>query len=271
MGKYIQILKDVFLFIKKYFVFILLGILVACGAIISCQKSKIDKLNDEVTRQKNNILAITDTLTVYKDDLGRSNAEKHAYQLTQKELLDSISDLKKKKNREYVSYVNTDILIRDTVKVPTTIIREVTKTETQHMDDGTIYFAKSDTFGQSSRSFDVSIPYYVDSKKLFTKDASFNLNQNIFVEAWLERNKKTNETYVHLRSDYPNLIFNSGLGIVAKQSSSFDRSMRKNTGIGIAVGPNVGISYDLKNHKYSPTIGLGVTIGLTYTPKFLQW
>jgi hypothetical protein len=111
----------------------------------------------------------------------------------------------------------------------------------------------------------------VNENKLFTGDATFALDQNIFVEGWLERNTKSNETYIHLRSDYPGLVFNSGLGIVAEPSKKYDRSMRKTNGIGIAIGPNFSFSYDFINQKFAPTVGVGITIGYTYTPKLLQW
>jgi len=131
--------------------------------------------------------------------------------------------------------------------------------------------AKSDVFGKSSRSLFVNIPYNVNENKLFTGDATFALDQNIFVEGWLERNTKSNETYIHLRSDYPGLVFNSGLGIVAEPSKKYDRSMRKSNGIGLAIGPNFSFSYDFINQRFVPTVGLGITIGYTYTPKLLQW
>ena len=36
--------------------------------------------------------------------------------------------------------------------------------------------------------------------------------------------------------------------------------------------PNcVGIGYDLTNKKIVPTIGVSVTIGFTWTPKWTQW
>ena len=223
-------------------------------------------MNNELSRQENNIVAITEELNNYKDELGRANAEKHAYQLTQKELRDSIG-LLKKKNQEYVSYINTHLKVTDTLKVETVIVKEVDA----QVEGGYIRFAKSDVFGKSSRSFSVNIPYNVNENKLFTGDATFALNQDIFVEGWLERNTKTKETYIHLRSDYPGLTFNSGLGIVAEPSASYDRSMRKNNGLGIAIGPNFSFSYDFVNQKFIPTIGVGITIGYTYTPRILQW
>ena len=259
-------MKKVLEFLKKYKTWLLIGVIVIMGIIISAQHTAISKRNNEISRQENNRIALTEQITNYKDELGRVNAEKHAYQLTQQELRDSIG-LLKKKNSEYVSYINTHLNIKDTVTVETIIVKEVDA----QVEGGSIRFERNDLFGKSSRSFFVNIPYNVNENKLFTGDATFALNQDIFVEGWLERNTKTSETYIRLRSDYPGLTFNSGLGIVAEPSKKYERDMRKSNGIGIAVGPNFSFSYDFINQKFIPTVGLGVTIGYTYTPKFLQW
>lgn len=259
-------MKKVLEFLKKYKTWLLIGVIVIMGIIISAQHTAISKRNDEISRQENNRIALTEEITNYKDELGRVNAEKHAYQLTQQELRDSIG-LLKKRNREYISYINANMHVRDTVTIETVIIKEV---NTQ-VEGGLIKFNKFDKFGKSNRSLFGEIPYNVNDNKLSTGNVKFTLEQDIFVEGWLERNMKTNETYIHLRSDYPNLTFNSGLGIVAEPSKQFERDMRKNCGIGIAVGPNFSFSYDFINQRFAPTVGLGVTVGFTYTPKFLQW
>lgn len=259
MEKFLKILK-------KYKDLIYISIIIIFGIIFSGQCSRIDNLNYEIDRQENNRIALTEQIVNYKDELGRANAEKHTYQLTQEELRDSIKFLKQK-NKEYISYINTNMNIKDTVTIETVIVREIDA----QVEGGSIKLSKSNVFGKSSCSFSVNIPYNVNENKLFTGDATFALDQNIFVEGWLERNTKTNETYIHLRSDYPGLVFNSGLGIVAEPSKKYDRSMRKSNGIGLAIGPNFSFSYDFINQRFVPTVGLGITIGYTYTPKVLQW
>ena len=259
MEKFLKILK-------KYKDLIYISIIIIFGIIFSGQCSRIDNLNYEIDRQENNRIALTEQIVNYKDELGRANAEKHTYQLTQEELRDSIKFLKQK-NKEYISYINTNMNIKDTVTIETVIVREIDA----QVEGGSIKLSKSNVFGKSSCSFSVNIPYNVNENKLFTGDATFALDQNIFVEGWLERNTKTNETYIHLRSDYPGLVFNSGLGIVAEPSKKYDRSMRKSNGIGLAIGPNFSFSYDFINQRFVPTVGLGITIGYTYTPKLLQW
>ena len=259
MKKFLEILK-------KYRDLIYISIIIIFVTIFSGQCSRINSLNHEIDRQENNRIALTEQIVNYKDELGRANAEKHAYQLTQEELRDSI-DVLKKKNSEYVYYINTNMNIKDTVILETVIIKEVDA----QVEGGTIKLEKSDVFGKSSSSLFVNIPYNVNENKLFTGDATFVLDQNIFVEGWLERNIKTKETYIHLRSDYPGLVFNSGLAIVAEPSKKYEKDMRKSNGIGLAIGPNFSFSYDFINQRFVPTVGLGIIIGYTYTPKVLQW
>lgn len=246
---------------------ILTAIIIILGCLLVNQCNKNSSLNDEIDRQQNNILAITDTLKNYKDELGRSVAERHAYQLTQEELRDTLN-MVKKKNTDVVSYTNATLGVRDTIYQTTYIDR--TTRDTLYLDNGNILVAKTDTFGKSSRDIKIDIPYTVDSQ-LHTGDATINLNQNIFVESWIEKNSKTKETMVYLRSDYPNVKFNSGMGIVATTSPSYEKSFRKTKGIGINIGPQVGVSYDMKNKKIVPTIGIGIGIGFNFTPKALQW
>ena len=265
MEKFLDFLKKYRDLIYVAVIALLIGIF---WAVASGQRSKIDKLSNEIDRQENNRKALTEQLVNYEDELGRANAEKHAYQLTQQELRDSIG-LLKKKNREYISYINTHMNVKDTVTVETVIIKEVEVNT--NVEAGSINFEKSDVFGKSSRSFSVNIPYSVNESILSTGNATFALNQDIFVEGWLERDKKTKETYIHLRTDYPGVNFNSGMGIVAMGDKAYERSMRKSCGIGLAVGPNFSFSYDFINHRFVPTVGFGVTIGFTYTPKLLQW
>ena len=146
MEKFLEILK-------KYKDFIYISIIIIFGFIFSGQCSRIDNLNHEIDKQENNRIALTEQIVNYKDELGRANAEKHAYQLTQEELIDSIRFLKQK-NKEYLYYINTNMNIKDTVTIETIIVREV---EVQ-VEGGSIELMKSDVFGKSSSSLFVNIP-----------------------------------------------------------------------------------------------------------------
>ena len=259
--------------IVKYRDVIYIFIVFIISLFLVSQCNKNDSLNKEVNRLNNNIFAITDTLTQYKDKDGRIIAEKHAFQLTEKELLDSIESLKKQKNKEYITYINTEIGITDTIEVPSYIDRiqiDSILYANGITDKGVIRVDRTDTFGKSSRDISISIPYKCDSL-LHTGNADIDMYHNIYVESIIERDTKTGETYVRLISDYPDLRFNSGMGVLVTNSPSYEKSLRKTKGIGLSIGPNVGVSYDVLNNRFIPTVGIGVTIGFNYTPKWLQW
>ena len=259
-------LKKIWNFIISKRDLIYIPIIILGCIFISKQCHRNDDLKHDVQRLENNILAMNDTLTQYVDDNGRIIAERRAFQFTEKELRDSIN-LLKTKNREYLSYINSIIGIRDTIEIPTYIERPDT---IYYADQGNIRFNKSDTFGKSSRELHVSIPYHFDDK-LYTGVAEVYMYHNIYVESMIERNTKTGETYVKLISDYPYLKFNDGMGVVISNSTSYEKSMRKTKGIGLSIGPSVGLGYDMLNRRIVPTVGIGLTIGFNYTPSFLQW
>lgn len=266
-GSIFNSITNIFKFVKTNLSIILGVIALILGIVLMVQCDSNSALKNEITRQKNNILALTDTIHQYKDNLGRVVAEKHAFQLTQEELRDSIG-LLKKKNTDYLAYINTVVGINDTI-VETVFIDRTIK-DTTRLDNGVIEVSNKKNFGKSSQELNISIPYYV-TDKLYTQEATTNLKMNLFVESWLEKNSKTGETMVVLRSDYPNVNFNSGTGIVATTTPEYEKSMRKNKGIGINIGPQLGVSYDLVNKKVVPTVGIGVGIGFNLTPKKLQW
>ncbi|MCM1221180.1 MAG: hypothetical protein NC548_42540 [Lachnospiraceae bacterium] len=264
--------KDIFNFLtNKRDILYIIGIVILSVFLIN-QCGRTSNLDKEVDRLNNNIYAITDTLSQYKDNEGRTIAEKHAYQLTEKELRDSV-DLLKIKNREYVAYINSMIGVRDTIEIPTYIDRfqiDSVMYAQGVIDSGVIRFDRTDNFGKSSRELSVSIPYTCDSL-LHTGNADIDMYHNIYVESMLERDTKTGETYVRLISDYPHLVFNSGMGVLVSNSPSYEKSMRKTKGIGLSVGPQIGLGYDMLNRKLVPTVGVGVTIGFNFTPRWLQW
>jgi hypothetical protein len=235
------------------------------------QCSSKNKLESEVDRLTNNTYALTDTLRHYHDKLGNTIAEKHALQLTQKEMEKTIGELKKK-NQEYVSYIKTNMNLKDTIYIEKIVYKDIVIDTIKNTESGTICLEKIDSFNTSSRQITANIPYTANyPSNLSVKDAEFILNQNIFVEGIITRNNKTKETMFQLKTDYPGVTFNSGNAIVATNGKQYDRDARKRNGIGISIGPSVGYYYFFPTQSFKPAVGISVTIGYTFTPKAFQW
>ena len=90
-------------------------VLIVSFFLISQCKSR-NELEREVDILTNNTYALTDSLRQYNDELGNIVAEKHALQLTQEQMEETIGKLKKK-NTEYVAYINASMKLKDTVYV----------------------------------------------------------------------------------------------------------------------------------------------------------
>ena len=253
----------------KDILWIVIILIISISLISQCHSK--NELEREVDILNNNAYALTDSIRNYYDELGNVVAEKHALQLTQEQMEKTIGELKKK-NTEYIAYINANVGVRDTVLIEKVVFKDIvvdtlTKTET-----GVIALEKSDIFNNSKRFISASIPYKASyPSNLDIDTASFIVNQDIFVEGFLTRNNKTKETMFYLRSDYPGVTFNSGNGIVATNSKQYEKEMRKQNGIGLAIGPSLGVYYDSPTRSLKPAVGVSIVIGYTFTPKAFQW
>ena len=246
-------------------------IIIIISIFLMSQCSSKNKLEKEVDILTNNTYALTDTLRHYHDKLGNTIAEKHALQLTQEEMEKTIGELKKR-NQEYVSYINSNINLKDTIYIEKIVYKDVVIDTIANTESGTISLEKNNTFNKSSRQITANIPYTANyPSNLVIKDAEFILNQNIFVEGIITRDSKTKETMFQLKTDYPGVTFNSGNAIVATNGKQYDREARKRNGIGISIGPSIGYYYFFPTQSFKPAVGFSVTIGYTFTPKAFQW
>lgn len=264
-------ISKTFDFIVKIKDILWVAIIVVISLFLMSQCKSNNELEGEVNRLLNNTYALTDSLHQYHDKLGNVVAEKHALQLTQEEMEQTIGELRRK-NMEYVAHINTNIGVRDTVYIERVVYKDVIVDTLNKVETGTICLERNDVFNQSKRYISANIPYRVSyPSNLSIGDASFIINQDIYVEGTIARNNKTKETMLYLKSDYPGLMFNSGNGIVAINGKQYDREMRRRNGIGLAVGPSLGVFYDRSSQSLKPSFGLSLTIGYTFTPKAFQW
>ena len=252
----------------KDILWVVLVLIIAFSLISQCKSN--NELEREVDILTNNTYALTDSLHQYQDELGNVIAEKHALQLTQEEMERTLGELKKK-NMEYVAYIDANINLKDTVYVET-VIKEVVVDTTKKIETGTIHLEKTDKFKKSQRFISANIPYTATyPSNLSIEEATITMDQDLYVEGTIVRNNKTKETMFYLKSDYPCVIFNSGKGIVATNGKQYDVEARRSNGIGLAIGPSFGVYYDNPSNSFKPAFGLSLTIGYTYTPKILQW
>ena len=273
-----NIFKSIRVGISKTFDFIIkikdiiwVMIIVFLSVFLMSQCHSNNDLEREVNILTNNTYALTDSLRHYHDELGNVVAEKHALQLNQDEMAKTIGELKKK-NAEYIAYMNTNINVKDTVYIETVVYKDVIVDTLSGTETGTIYLEKIDCFDKSKRYISANLPYTVSfPSNLTIGDVSFMLEQDIYVEGTITRNNKTKETMFYLKSDYPGLTFNSGNGIVATNGKQYDLEMRRKHGIGMTIGPSVGMYYDKPSNSIKPAFGLSLTIGYTFSPRILQW
>ena len=246
-------------------------IILIISIFLMSQCNSKNKLEREVDILTNNTYALSDSLLQYQDKLGNIIAEKHALQLTQQEMEKTIGELKKK-NTEYVSYISTNLNLKDTVYIEKVLYKDVIIDTINNTESGTIFLEKNDQFNKSNRYISASIPYKANyPSNLVVTDGEFVVNQNIFIEGIITRNNKTKETMFQLKTDYPGVTFNSGNAIVATNGKQYDKDARRRNGIGISIGPSVGYYYFFPTQSFKPAVGFSVTIGYTFTPKALQW
>lgn len=258
-------------FIVKIKDILWVAVVVIISLFLMSQCKSNNELEREVDVLTNNTYALTDSLHHYHDELGNIVAEKHALQLTQEQMENTIGELRKK-NSEYIAHINTIVGLRDTVYIERVVYKDVVIDTLNKVETGTIHLERNDMFNKSSRYIAANIPYTVTyPSNLVINEASFTVNQDIYVEGTITRNNKTKETMFYLKSDYPGLTFNSGNAIVATNGRQYDREMRRRNGIGLAVGPSVGVFYDSPTQSLKPAFGLTLTIGYTFTPKAFQW
>lgn len=238
---------------------ILLMILLVIFSVLffrQCEMTKKAEL--ETLRINNNWKASQDTIRNYVDKNGNSAAEIRALTLTLDEAKKSL-DFEKSKPPVTVIKYETQI-VEKIVEIPVAVIDTVIG----NFNSAAVISADA-SWGKSYRKIKTIVPYSLQDSEITFGEASIDLEQNIFLTASINMDKKTREVFVNLSTDYPNTRFNSAQGIMIDQSSSGFKDIqlqnRKSLGIGLHLG--IGLA--------GTGIGPYVGIGLNYTPKILQW
>jgi hypothetical protein len=238
-------------------------------------KDELEAQKQETQRISNNYEAAMDTIKQRKVDENTWRAEKSGYELTLEELetkySDLLGDFKVEKNKPPKTIIKTEYIIKDSIRnVP--------------------IFVEMDSFGNTNLAFNDStyhdsinyrflsgrIPYKVvfdpiDSLyKVVPDPGSFDLTLGMNLNLGLFQDKKTKKISIMADTDYPGVTFTrlDGASIMDDPANKkMIRSMRKPWGLGFNVGYGMVVNPGTGVISTGPYVG----IGLSYTPKFLQW
>jgi hypothetical protein len=240
----------------------LLGGIVVLSILLFNQCEETNLAKDEVIRISNNWEASLDTIQNYVDENGNAVAQIRALSVSLGEVE---GELKFEKDKPPLTIIKTETIIKEViVEVPVIILDTVFHTVIGDFDSA-LSFSDKKEWGRSTRAIDAIIPYKTTGNNITFGNASIGLQQNIFLTASLTRDNKTKELFVNLLTDYPGTTFNNAEGILINKKSKSFKSLqyenRKTIGLGLQLG--VGLS----GTQLSSYVG----IGLSYTPKFLQW
>lgn len=255
----------IFNFLKKNIKWILLTICILLGIIMVHQCDSISKYKKENFRLENNMLAINDTLKNYIDKDGLNTATMRALQLRMDELADS---LRLEKGKEPITILQYVAGMHDTIWASVKVVHDTMYVEEIWSDSGTITISDSAYFGKSSRFLNVSMQYGVDCEtgKLVTEDASIYLDQNVWIDSYIYKDKK-GYTWMDLKSDYP-IQFRNGTAIAISNPKE-EYKNRKQFGVGLGLQVGYGVTFPDRSVKLSPYVGLGIS--LNWNPRFLQF
>lgn len=227
-------MKELFAWMKKYSVSIVLGILLIASVIFGINQF-MDKRNWKRIND-NNITALTDSVKFYKGKNGELVAEKtlllgdmNTLELANKELADKIEDMKLHKPQQVV-YIETEILneVHDTIWV----------------------IEENDTIIKKEFNFDNKWRMLNGFVQLKDKDLSLSIQEDKVLVNYVLAIK---DNKVYLTSDNPYVKYNEIQGITLPKT-------RKNFSVGI--GPSISYGWWPGMEKPSPFFG--VSLGLYY-------
>tara|TARA_S200002703_G_scaffold107929_2_gene93786 strand:- start:242 stop:1048 length:807 start_codon:yes stop_codon:yes gene_type:complete len=228
-----------------------------------CESTQLDKL--EITRLENNNLALQDTIRNYVSKDGLNTGEIRALNLKVDELNDSLDY---EKSKPPVTITEYKVQIQEKiVEVPNLVVLTDTLHDTVYRERGYTHLicVQSDTvYDKSLRRMDITIPANV-SDSLTLGSAEIDLYQNIWLRTSIYQDRKTKEVFMRAETDYPNVTFNQGTGILVQDDKGLKQLMRQSRrtfGIGIQTG--VGVTTTGQARHY-------IGVGIHYSPKFLQW
>ena len=276
IGKFLTDPKNTRMIMLGIIVIILLLFLQQCNRT-QYFKDQVELEKQETKRVSNNYEAALDTIEQGKIDDNTWRAEKAGYELTLDELenkyTDLLGDFEVEKNKPPKVVIKIEYVINEVVNnVPVYV-------EVDSLGNTSIAFSDStyhDSTMTNYRYLSGNIPYKIifdpsDSLYKAVPDFGvFNLTLGMNLNLGLFQDKKTRKISIMADTDYPGVTFTNidGASIMDDPANKkVLRQIRKPWGLGINIG--YGAIVDVKNGTISTGPYFG--IGLSYTPKFLQW
>jgi len=245
---------------------------------------ELKESKEEADRHKRNYAAVQDSVVIISSENETLLAQRLSLELYYEELrsenLDLIQKLDVEKRKKTKVVIQTVVEYRDSSIYVPVISRFNQKTPE-------LYFSYKPTLkGKNYLSIEGILPYsisYDTSKilmdslrlgwriipKINTESAHLKINQKIDLITGLVRDSKSGKLYVRASTDFPGISFaelNSINLLDDGESKRALRNSRKPFGIGFGLG--LGLTSGPGGF-----VGLGpnVVIGVTYSPKFLQF
>lgn len=249
-------------------------------------RDEVRAQKEEATRIQNNYEAMNAQIIQGKINDSTWRAEKLALKLTVDELKDEYKDLLV--GFEKFRKQNPKVIERFTVTNNETIREVPVYAKMDSLGNGMFTFTDDTTYADGnyrkltgkinykSRYFNKKDSLEADLNKLglYNKiqggQGNFSLEQKIKIKVGLFEDPKTKKVTIAATTSYPGLTFSQleGADIMSDQTSrKATRQFRKTWGIGLNLGYGAGVDIKTMKVYMGPQIG----IGITYTPKFLQW
>jgi hypothetical protein len=259
---------------------VLIGIIVLLIFLSIRQCERANGAEADTRRQKNNYLAMQDSVRIIKKERDHLIVEKSAMEIKVSELTEEQKELIKKLGLKDNGKGSTPTVITDVqIVYVDRFINVPTKVEKDKDGKESITFTHSPEMkGNNSLTISGKIPYTLDIIKsdkedlVFTKlntgSAVLDIKQNIEITTGIYRDPKTKRLMTRVATEYPGIEFkdvNSFTILDTKENREALKAARKPYGIGV----NFGIGLAANQKGIGPGIYLG--IGLQYSPKFLQF
>lgn len=255
-------------------------------------KEELSAKDAEITRVEQNQAASVDSITQsYDSKTGTLTATIKGYEVTMKELDGKYSEIfsNMKEMKKFWKDQKPSSIVENNFYTTENITNmQVSSSKIDSAGNGDISFIADTIFSPgNSRKITGNIPYTLslfnknDSSLVNYKNqpyyattatgkTSLTFDQQMTIYTGLSRDKKTKQTTVWAKTNYPGVTFNVLKGANIQDDDATKKALvssRKEWGLGFSFGA-AGV-YNLSNKNIVPGVYFGV--GLNYTPKKLQF